>query len=55
MHPLVFLVRRLLFSLVVVFLVSQNVLFGSLILLLTGLSMMIFVALEAPWVDGLIN
>ena len=54
-HPLAFLLRRVLYAVVIIFLVDQKVLFGAYIILLTCLFMMIFVIHEAPWVDKYIN
>ena len=42
-HPLAFVLRRILYALVIVFMVKQNVLFGALIMLVTCLVMIVFV------------
>lgn len=54
-HPLAFLLRRVLFALVIIFMVDSKALFGSLLLLITCLLMLIFVVQEAPWEYPLIN
>ena len=54
-HPLAFILRRVLFSFVIVLMVGDKVLFGTILLLLTCLFMLCFVAAEAQWEDNLIN
>lgn len=54
-HPLAFLLRRVIYALVIIFMVDSNVVFGCLIILVTCLFMMAFVAHEAPWSDKSIN
>jgi hypothetical protein len=54
-HPLAFVLRRVLYSIVIVFMVGDKVFFGALLLLLNCLFMLCFVASEAQWEDSLIN
>jgi hypothetical protein len=54
-HPLSFLLRRIVYAVVIICSTEENVFFGALILLLTCTFMMTFVALEAQWEDRLIN
>ena len=49
------MLRRVLYALVIVFMVGQSVLFGALLMLLTCLAMLVFVVQEAPWEDRFIN
>ena len=46
-HPLSFLLRRIIYAVVIVCSTEENVFFGALILLLTCTFMMTFVVLEA--------
>ena len=54
-QPLAFVLRRILYALVIVFMVEQNVIFGALIMLITCLIMLVFVVQEAPWEDRFVN
>ena len=56
-HPIAFILRRVIFSVIIVFLARSqlNVLFGCLILLATCIFMMLLVVLESQWDDDLIN
>ena len=54
-HPLIFVLRRVLYSIVIVFMVGEKVVFGALLLLLTSLAALIFVANEAQWEDRMNN
>lgn len=54
-HPLAFLLRRVFYALIVVFLVEGAALFGAFLLLATCLVMLTFILVESPWVDQLIN
>ena len=55
-YPLAFILRRVLYSVVIVFMAGENqVYFGSLLLLLSSLAMIVIVATEAPWKDSLVN
>lgn len=47
LHPLVFVLRRVLYALVILFLVQEAAFFGVLLLLATCLIMMVFVVHEA--------
>ena len=46
-HPLFFILRRVLYSVVIIFMVGENVIFGAMLLLLSTLAMIVFVATEA--------
>ena len=50
-HPLAFLVRRVLYAFIVLFFVKTAAFYGALLLLLTCLLMMVFVLVEAQWED----
>ena len=54
-HPLAFVLRRVLYAAVVLFFVEEAAFFGALLLLMTCFVMMVFVALETQWEDQLIN
>ena len=54
-HPLSFLLRRIIYAIVIVFTTEENALFGAMALLLTCLFMITLVVLEAQWQDTLIN
>ena len=54
-HPLAFVLRRVLYSIIIVFMVGDKVFFGALLLLLNCLFMLCFLASEAQWEDSLIN
>lgn len=54
-HPLAFVLRRILYAFVVLFLVGSAAFFGALLLLVTCLVFMTFVAVENHWEDSLIN
>lgn len=54
-HPLFFVLRRVLYSIVIIFMVGYNVIFGAMLLLLSTLAMMTFVATERQWEDKFIN
>lgn len=55
-HPLFFVLRRILYSLVIVFMVGEvKPFFGALILTLTSFMMLSFVALEAQWESNMHN
>ena len=50
MYPLLFVLRRIVYSLVIVFMINGNMpFFGALILTLTSLAMLMFVAIEGQW------
>ena len=56
-HPISFVLRRVLYSLIIVFMARDelNVLFGCLLLILTCLFMMVLILLESEWEDSLIG
>lgn len=54
-HPLSFVLRRVLFALLITSSTAESALFSATLLLLTCLFMMAIVCSEAPWVDSLIN
>ena len=54
-HPLSFLLRRIIYAIVIVFTTEENALFGAMALQLTCLFMITLVVLEAQWQDTLIN
>ena len=55
-HPVAFVLRRILFALVILFMTSQTqVFFGAFLLQLTCLFMGIMIVMEMQWQDGLIN
>jgi cobalamin biosynthesis protein CobD/CbiB len=54
-HPLSFLLRRIIYATVITFTTEDNAFFGALILLLTCIFMMTLVVLEAQWQESLIN
>ena len=54
-HPLLFLLRRIIYAIVIVLTTEENALFGAIALLLTCLFMITLVVLEAQWQDTLIN
>ena len=56
MYPLLFVLRRIVYSLVIVFMIDGNKpFFGTLILTLTCLAMQMFVAVEAQWESRMLN
>ena len=55
MHPLSFLLRRIIYAIIITLTTEANAFFGALILLLTCLFMMTLVVLEVQWQDNLIN
>lgn len=56
-HPVAFLLRRVLYSLIIVFMARNelNVLFGCLLLLVPTLFMLVLIVLEHEWEDRMIN
>jgi hypothetical protein len=46
MYPLLFALRRVIYSFIIIFMVGQNTLYGAVLLLLCTLFMMTFVATE---------
>ena len=55
-HPLAFLLRRVLYSMIIILMAGEDsVFFGALLLLFTCLYMLIFVAHEGPWENRMIN
>ena len=49
-YPILFIARRLLYSLIIVFMVGEvKAFFGTLMLTLTSLATAVFIAIEAPW------
>ena len=54
-HPLSFLLRRIVYSLVIVCSSRGSAFFSSLVMLLIAMFMIAMVASEAPWVQPLIN
>ena len=54
-HPLAFLVRRVIYAFVIINFLKEVAMFGALILLATCLVMMAFVMAEAQWEDKMIN
>lgn len=54
-HPLSFLLRRIIYAIIITLTTEANAFFGALILMLTCLFMMTLVVLEAQWQDNLIN
>lgn len=54
-HPLLFILRRILYSFVIIFTVGANVMFGALLMLVSTLFMLTFVATEAQWKDKYVN
>lgn len=54
-HPLTFVLRRVLYTVVILYFVGETALFGALLLLATCLVMMVFVVHEAQWESQLIN
>lgn len=53
-YPILFLTRRVLFSVIILFLM-QVPFFGVLLLMMSCLAMMAFVFSEAHWEDSIIN
>ena len=47
LHPILFVLRRVIFTIVIIFMIGENVIFGALLLILSTLVMLTFVALEA--------
>ena len=55
-YLLIFVLRRIAYSLVIVFMVDgTRPIFGALILTLTSLLVLMFVAIEAHWEERMIN
>ena len=55
-YPLFFVLRRLLYAFIIVFMVGEvKAFFGALMLTLTSLVMLLFVALERQWETSLLN
>ena len=56
-HPVSFLLRRVLYSLIIVFMASDilNVLYGCMLLLMTCLWMMLLILVEGEWESRMIN
>lgn len=54
-HPLAFLLRRVLYAFVILFFVKTAAFYGVLLLLLTCLMMMGFILVEVHWEEQLIN
>lgn len=55
-HPLAFVLRRLLYALIIVFMVGEvKAFFGALMLTLTSLAMLLFVASEHQWETTMLN
>ena len=53
-HPLLFLVRRVMYALIIVFMVDEPF-FGSVLLLLSCFMMLCFTVTEAQWEDSAMN
>ena len=56
-HPLSFLLRRVLYSLVIVFMAASklSVLYGCMLLLLTCVWMLVLILMEGQWEESMIN
>ena len=55
-YPILFVLRRVIYSLVIVFLINDmQPFFGALILIMTTLFMLIFVAIEGQWESKTLN
>ena len=55
LHPILFVMRRVIYSLVIIFMIGESVMFGALILILSTLFMLIFVATERQWKEKFVN
>ena len=55
LHPILFIMRRVIYSLVIIFMIGESVMFGALILILSTLFMLIFVATERQWKEKFVN
>lgn len=55
LHPLAFLLRRILYATVIVFSSEENIFWGAFAMLLTCLFMMALVWSKTPWQDAYIN
>ena len=56
-HPIAFILRRVLYSIIIVFMAREelSILFGILLLLMTSVFMSVMISLESQWEDSLIN
>ena len=54
-HPLAFVLRRILYAFVIVYMVGDMVILGALLMLVSCLAMLVFVVQEAPWEDRYVN
>ena len=54
-YPMAFVLRRILYAFVIVYMVGQMVILGALLLLVSCLAMLVFVIQEAPWEDRSVN
>ena len=56
LYPLLYVLRRIVYAMVIVFLIEENMpLFGTLILTISSLMMLAFTAMESPWESSALN